>query len=150
MIYTIKNGKTCEIDVEDHAKVLGYNWHVTEYGYVRGNKPGQPRIMMHRLLLPDVKDTQEVDHIDGNRLNNQKSNLRACSKSNNQWNRKTNKNSSTGFKGVHLDVKSGWYYARIQVSGKRINLGSFSSAESANQARMDALAEYHGEFARTE
>ncbi len=87
-----------------------------------------------------------IDHIDGDRCNNQISNLRVVSFKDNSKNRGNNKNNSTGAKGV---VKRGSkFYARIGFNGIKIFIGSFSSLEDAAQAYKDKASELYGDMNR--
>lgn len=102
---------------------------------------------MHRLILNVTDAIVFVDHIDGNGLNNQRSNLRACSNAENLMNRPANKNNTSGFKGVILDKTNGKWIAQIMLKRKHIGLGSYSNKIDAAKAYNDAAKIYFGEFA---
>lgn len=80
----------------------------------------------------------DVDHINGDKLDNRISNLRVCTKSQNQMNRKA--------KGYSLHKRSGLYQARIGVSGKEVYLGWFEKENEARAAYEEAQAYYHKEY----
>lgn len=103
-------------------------------------------IYMHRHLLnPSSKEL--VDHIDGDGLNNQKANLRVCSRSQNGMNQsKTSLKRSSRFKGVSFARHRNKWEAYIQY-GKKVNLGLFKKEEDAALAYNAAALEYYGEFA---
>lgn len=105
------------------------------------------RIYMHREIIGVKNSKVSVDHIDRNGLNNQKSNLRACSQSENIRNSKLSKNNTTGFKGVMLHKKSGKFMAYIRHNYKMYNLGLFLTPQEASIARNEAAVRLHGEFA---
>jgi hypothetical protein len=132
--------KVALVDAEDAPLVSQYRWRLNVgYAYVYGLGS------MQRLLMKPPKG-KTVDHIDGDRLNNQRYNLRICTHAENMRNR----NSATGasrFKGVWL-CKGSWR-ARIGVDGRYIGLGSFASERKAAKAYDKAALELHGEFART-
>lgn len=90
----------------------------------------------------------DVDHIDGNGLNNQRSNLRLCTASQNTINRNIPRNNTTGVKGVVLRKSKNRYMAQIGVSGKVIYLGMFKTLHEAAGARKLAEIKYHGDFIR--
>lgn len=90
----------------------------------------------------------DVDHIDGDSLNNRWCNLRCATRSANMANRGRNANNTTGFKGV--SIHQGKYHSRIQVHGKGIRLGGFDTAAEAHAAYIAAAKKYFGEFARGE
>lgn len=86
-----------------------------------------------------------IDHIDHNKLNNQKSNLRKSCPQSNQRNRLLNKNSTTMYKGVKKHGER--FISRISLNKKRIHLGVFNTAKEAATAYNDAAAKHFGEFA---
>ena len=90
-----------------------------------------------------------LDHIDCNRENNRASNLRPCSRSENQCNRGKPKNNTSGFKGVTFDKQTGKFKAQIALHGKNHALGRFSKPEDAAEAYRSAAEKLHVEFART-
>jgi hypothetical protein len=96
--------------------------------------------VMHHGYLPD-----EVDHIDGNTMNNRIENLRAANRSQNMHNTRTQRRSKTGVKGV--SIKGGKFCAFIKTNKKQIHLGMFDRLEDAAQARKQAEKKYHGEYA---
>lgn len=97
---------------------------------------------MHRQL---VGNGVEVDHADGNGLNNQRVNLRPCSVAENQQNRKRVRGTSQ-YKGVMWDRLHNCWKAKIIVNGERINLGSFKTEEDAALKYDAAAKEHFGEF----
>jgi hypothetical protein len=106
--------------------------------------------LMHRVITGVVLSTQEVDHVDGNALNNQRCNLRVCTHSQNMRNRKINSNSKHQYKGIrHIPKqhKKPWQ-AYIDVDGRGISLKYHKTPEDAARAYDTAAKIYHGEFAR--
>jgi len=90
---------------------------------------------------PDI----EVDHIDRNRLNNSRSNLRLCTKSQNHMNKPGVARPLP--KGVYLGARGQRFRACIKVNRKSIHLGYFETVDAAVSARTRAVAKYHGEYA---
>jgi hypothetical protein len=141
------------IDDEDHYWISRRVWHVainpekTNLKYAKtwvkiDGKEKTPS--MHRLIM-GCPEGFVVDHIDGNTLNNQKSNLRICSNSQNIRNNKAC--GVSGFKGVRKNWNK--YQARIRHDSKEIHIGLFSTPESAAAAYDEAALRLHGSFART-
>lgn len=88
----------------------------------------------------------EIDHADGDRLNNRLANLRAASVSDNRVNRHGPGN-PTGIKGVRFS-KGGRFTARIMKNRREIPLGTYDTLEEAAAARRNAADRLHGAFAR--
>jgi hypothetical protein len=135
------------VDDSDRDRVTGYRWRLHEDGYaVAGG--GKTFVRMHRLIFGTARG-QQVDHIDRNRLNNQRANLRAATASQNAANRGLRSNNTTGYKGVVLVRKSGRYQARTMVSGACRSLGHYDTALEAAVVYDRVVTEIHGEFAAT-
>jgi hypothetical protein len=99
--------------------------------------------MMHHGYVGD-----QIDHIDGNSLNNKIENLRVVTNSQNQLNRKISKNSKTKFKGVSKHAQVEKYMVRLKVNGKERYFGLFEDLELAGLVADMAREKYHKEFAR--
>lgn len=107
-------------------------------------------IRIHRLVAEyflGLKDGEIVDHIDGNRLNNNVSNLRICTPSQNQGNRKLSKNSTSGFKGVCWQKNLKKWQMACRIGGKRV-YAWFDDKEDAARAYDKVASEAHGAFAK--
>jgi hypothetical protein len=150
---TIKltQGKVALIDNEDYDKIIQLKWFAQKasnnnfYAINRGRGPHRTRkfIAMHRFIL-NAPFKLQVDHIDHNGLNNQKSNLRICTCQQNQTNKTAFGKSK--YRGVFFD--EGRIRCAIKINGKYTYLkGPFKTEEDAANA-YDALAKiHHGEFA---
>jgi hypothetical protein len=141
-------------DEGDREFVLSNNWFIRKSGrtfYVLRNlkcEDGKWRSKsMHSDFIGDG-EFQEIDHHNGNSLDNRRENLRPCTRSQNQWNRRVNKNSTSKLKGITFDSKSGMWRAYISYKGKRQELGFFHTKIEAGYA-YDAMAKnLFGEFAK--
>lgn len=140
------------IDGEDFEKIKNYKWFahfdktINNY-YVRSKKQNK-YIPIHRYIM-DCPKGMVVDHIDGNPLNNCRSNLRICTPQQNAMNKKPYKNKiSTKYKGVYTvtGCKNKWQ-AQINHNKKYLYLGTFDSQEKAAEAYNAAALKYYGEFA---
>lgn len=90
----------------------------------------------------------EIDHIDGDRLNNKLSNLRVVTRSQNMFNAKTKQNSSSGIKNVQWDNSSQSWRVRVRVNGKRYHVGRFTEIEKAAEAAKEFMLKSHKQYAR--
>ncbi|KQR22910.1 AP2 domain-containing protein [Deinococcus sp. Leaf326] len=100
---------------------------------------------LHRVLFPDAEN---VDHINGDGLDNRRSNLRPCTFAENQRNCKRYRNNQSGYKGVRLVRQQNKWEARICKDKKLRSLGLFPTVEDAAHAYDRAARVLHGEFAR--
>lgn len=147
----ISSGDIVLLDDQSIEKINFTSWHKDSrgYAYCHSLKNGVDRpIRMHRLLML-VPDGYDVDHINGNRLDNRISNLRICSRRENIWNSKIKKNNSSGFKGVDFVKSRNLFRARIRTLSGRINLGYFKTAEEAAEKYAAAAKYHHENFAKT-
>jgi len=147
----LTNGKLTQVDDADYERLKKFTWAENDQGYVLrqkwvNEKQRSLQIRMHREILGVPKES-DVDHIDGNKRNNQRSNLRLATRAENLRNRGKNKNNTSGFKGVFLQKVTGRFFAQIKLNRKAIYLGTFSTPEEAHAAYVEAAKEYHGEFA---
>lgn len=111
---------------------------------------GDTFIFVHRIVFAlhhsSINIPEDIDHADGNGLNNCLDNLRHSSHGQNQMNRGKSKANSSGFKGVRLEGNG--YRARIRKNGKLIHLGKFATPETAYAAYCKAGKEHQKEFFR--
>lgn len=106
------------------------------------------RVTLSRVLGRELTPRERVDHINGDTLDNRRSNLRLASHAENQRNRGKCADNSSGYKGVSWQEHAQRWKAKITVDGKQRHLGYFDSAEDAARAYDRAARELHGEFAR--
>lgn len=133
------------IDADDAAWANQWRWSLSTGGYVhRGTFIGGVRRThrLHRELLGLVPgDGLEADHINHDRLDNRRSNLRVVSRSGNQQNRSGNRQATSSYRGVSRAAGGRWQ-AHIKVNGKGINLGSFDDERVAGEAARLARQRY--------
>lgn len=144
----LTQGKFALIDEDDEPLVLPHKWfaqRIRDRWYAGRNfkrETGWGVLHMHRLL----SDADIVDHINGDGLDNRRSNLRPANQFQNQQNRGPNKNNKSGFKGVSRSGKTLWQ-AHIWSDGKHYALGRYATPEEAARVYDEAAREMHGEFA---
>jgi len=130
------------VDDEDHEFLSQFKWYAKTDR--NGDIYAQAWITPSRLLVP----APLVDHVNGNKLDNTRTNLREATSRQNSWNRALRSDSKTGYKGVQWIPSRRQYRARIQVGDKRIHSNYYGTAAEAARA-YDAMAREHfGEFAR--
>lgn len=148
----LTNGMHAQVDDEDYDKLKNYRWYFYKNGnnyYTLTNIKQNGRYVtkqMHVMIMGTPKG-MHTDHIDGNGLNNQKSNLRICSCAENTWNSRSIIGSSR-YKGVNWHKETRKWQAKICVNRKQIHLGVHSSEKEAALAYNEAAKKHHGKFAR--
>ena len=143
----LSNGQNSLVDDEDFSILNKHKWTVNNTGHVWRNGVKDRKnhgISISRFIMGFPKDC--VDHINGNLLDNRKSNLRICKLEDNAKNKTIYKNNKSGFKGV-VRHKGRWQ-ASIAVDKKDIYLGMFQDKDKAALAYNEAAKKYHGEFAK--
>lgn len=150
-------GKFALVDDEDFVKLNIYSWCLSSQGYVvcvkyLGRINGKTKnkcIRIHRLIV-DAPDNKEVDHINGNRLDNRKCNLRLSTHTENAYNRSVMPNNKIGLKGVSKhsstwNLKRPWR-ATIVVNHHRKHLGFFSKQQKPIVQPLKNFMEYLHEY----
>ena len=147
----LTRGRVAIVDAADVPLISGRSWQCTSQGYAasgqKSNKELPRCIYMHRLIMKAPND-MEVDHIDGDPLNNRRANLRLATHRENMHNSKKPAHNTSGFKGVCWNARVGKWLAYIKFQGQRKYLGNHETALLAHAAYCKAASELHGEFAR--
>ena len=149
---TLNHGKTAIVDNDTYEQLCKFKWFAlkkpsTGKWYAVRSENGR-RVFMHRQLL-NAPPGMQVDHANGDGLDNRKSNLRLATSAQNNRNRDKTKRNSTGYKGVSRQKGRRKFRAQIQVNGKAIYLGWYDSPRDAALAYDRAVRKYHGEFGCT-
>jgi hypothetical protein len=153
----LANGKGIALVDDEHFEELNrYRWSKHACGYaVRSlsfeecrqlSKPLKSSMLMHRQVLGvDPHDDVLVQHLNGDRLDNRRGNLRYCTRAQHAQNARVRRDAPHGFKGVAL--KRGRYVARVTIDGEKRWVGAFSTPEEAARAYDAAATHYFGRFA---
>ena len=155
----LTKGYEAIIDAVDVPMVEGFNWkaevtphtvYVTRSHWLGNGK--RRTVRMHRVIMGEP-NRLEIDHIDGNGLNNRKrddgGNLRVVTHLQNTHNQRTRSNNTSGFKGVSWHKASSKWRAQIKLNGRQRFLGLYATAETAHEAYQNASEHFHGDFGRT-
>ncbi len=151
----LTQGQVAFVDDEDYPELVKYKWRAAysprsrTYYATRGicinHLP--TTVMMHRSIMTPPSGFL-VDHINFDGLDNQRSNLRLCSRNqNNQHIRPQARGTSSRFKGVYWSKKASKWRALIKANSQKYHLGYFILEEDAACAYNQAALRYHGEFA---
>lgn len=152
----LTQGKVALVDDED-AHLAQLRWFADKHShtfYAARNKPKvngkhQGLIRLHQMVMGAPPPGMEIDHINGNGLDNRRSNLRFVSHKQNQHNHRARRaKTGTHFKGVYWHSLKRYWWSQIQVDGKSICLGLFPTPEAGARAYDEAALRYHGEHAR--
>jgi hypothetical protein len=144
----LSRGRVAFVDADDFDWLNQWKWtHCTKYAmrHPKRSEGGDTTkwVHMHREIVQPAEGLY-VDHIDGNGLNNQRANLRSCTRAQNMWN--TAALRPDKLKGAH--PFRGRWQAFIQCNGARQYLGSFATEIDAALAYDAAAVRLHGAFAR--
>jgi hypothetical protein len=129
----LTRGAYALVDEADYFWLIQWRWRLNSYGYAIRSTCAEGRSFyfnMHRVIL-SAERGQFVDHIDHNRLNNTRANLRFVTPQENQRHRRRFENNRTGFKGVSF-MHDNWH-VRIGLDGAAIHLGFFDDLKTAAQ-----------------
>lgn len=127
----------------DMAWISMYQWHKLVIGYAHCTKQGY----MHHIIMGKQGKGAYIDHINRDKLDNRRENLRIVSATQSASNTAPVVGSSSVYKGVWLRKKYGTWIAEISPNGKKIHLGSYKTPEQAARAYDKAAIEYFGEYA---
>lgn len=133
-------------DTEDWINLKNICWCEGTHGYAIGTRNCK-NVSFHRLVMKVTDSNIQVDHINGDRLDNRKSNLRTCTNQENSFNKYKNSNNSSGYKGVYYDREYNKWRGAIQYNGKSIKSPHrYSTPEEAYKWYMQKSDELFKDF----
>jgi hypothetical protein len=142
----VKRKRLVMVDDEDFNYLDALNWQVDNQNVVSTHTKINGERLIHRIILKPPKGV-EIDHIDGNRLNNQKSNLRFATSSQNKINRGARKDNKSGYKGVSWHKQRKCWTVRLTINGKYKHLGLYKDIKKAAQVYNQNALKHYGEYA---
>lgn len=144
----LTKGKFALVDDVDFDRINAWKWCFLSSGYaVRRDVITNKFILMHRQIVNPASN-EVVDHIDGDKLNNTRANLRVCNQTRNMQNSNRYHNNTSGYKGVSWSKQFRKWSADIQHNRKHVFLGYFDNVIDAARAYNTAAMKYFGNFAR--
>jgi hypothetical protein len=146
----LASGHVVLLDVEDAHLLAGRSWFLKGAGYVAGQGGRQTRqVLLHRLIM-DPPSTLQVDHRNGDKLDNRRSNLRICTNAQNIQNMHARRGTTSQFKGVSWFKRAGLWQVQIRAHPRQLHLGYFKCELCAARAYRDVALRLHGEFANVD
>jgi len=141
----LSNGGFTIIDSEDFNWLSQFRWRKDNVGYASYGKRvnGKYKVISMHRLLNNTPDNLQTDHINRNRLDNRKENLRSVTSQENHFNRNIQSNNTSGYVGVHWNKNREKWFAQIKLGGKSIFLGRFNDIKDAIMARKEAEGKYY-------
>lgn len=141
----LRNGELAKVDDEKFESLNKHRWYLS-HGYAMRKSNGES-LFMHRELM-NTPEGFDTDHINHDKLDNRLENLRICTVSQNQQNRrKTTGITTSKFKGVSWDKSVGLWRASIKINDKRTTIGRYVTEEAAGLAYNEYAKEHFGEYA---
>ncbi len=144
-IASFNSGGEFLFDIADLQLIQSYTWHLGKRGYPATHVGGKT-VVLHRLFFPNADG--EIDHINGDKLDNRRANLRVCTHQQNAFNQQRRNTNTSGYIGVSAVRGKNRYEAYIHLHGHKYHLGLFSSASQAARVRDCVSRLVYGEYAR--
>lgn len=138
----LTKNKFSKVDNDDFNRVKDINWCYDDNYAINGILGS-----LHRFIL-NTPDGLYTDHINNDKLDNRKSNLRVCTQSENMANVLPIKNKSSKYKGVYLNKRENKWYVQARFKNKRVFIGIFDDEIEAAKAYDKKALELFGEFAK--
>ena len=148
----LSKGELCLVSDEDYDWICHLKWYRGTCGYAVvyiycPKTKKQHGLFMHRVILR-LKSNESCDHINGNRLDNRRENLRIATQAENVRNASAQKGSTSKFKGVYWNKRRKKWHSQVRIGSTRFHLGFYKEEEEAGRAYDKKASELFGEFAR--
>lgn len=129
------------VDDEDFERVSQYKWHI-DRGYAAMTISGKGIMYMHRFINNTPKG-MSTDHINRNKLDNRRSNLRTCTQRENNTNMKLRGDNTSGHRGVTWHKNDKRWQAQINIQGRLLYLGQYKKLQDAIEAQKHAFKQVY-------
>ena len=146
---TLIHGQQTLVDEDVSLIFCAYDWYLVSGYATRSYGERGQSTTLHREIMGLVpgQRTKIVDHINGNKLDNRRANLRVCTTAQNAWNSVLYSTNTSGYKGVYPDTeRPGYWRAAMRIDGKTKNLGRYKTKEEAAFAYEQAVKEHRDEY----
>lgn len=140
----LTKGKVALIDEEDYQWLNQWKWTFDGYYAYKKDENGKT-IRMHNLIMNTPKG-MDTDHINQNKLDNRKLNLRITTRSQNKMNVGLQSNNKSGIRGTYWNKERNKWTVQIGLNGKMLHVGHFSNLSDARVARINAENKYFGGY----
>lgn len=135
------------VDASDHAQLARHRWRLQEHGYAVRHEyidhTHSRSIRMHRQIMGVTDPETHIDHINGDKLDNRRTNLRVATRSQNEQNRSgLNQNNRSGHRGVHWSKSEQKWKVQVTLDRKVHCLGTFDDLEEAARSASAFRAEH--------
>lgn len=138
-IHIFDSGKYGLIDIEDISKVKDYCWNINHNGYLSAHINMQDRVLIHRIIMQVQETKKVVDHINHNKLDNRKQNLRVFeSNTYNLHNLNPKTKNSTGIRNIYLN-RNNKFFVQYRRFGKKYNVGTYDNIDIAKKKLIEHL-----------
>lgn len=136
------------VDDDLHDWLNQWKWYYKQ-GYACRNEyvPIHRTIRMH-VVINQTPDGYSTDHMNGNKLDNRRNNLRTVNHHQNGLNRGLQINNTSGFKGVYWHKRDRKWRAQVRINGKKTYIGAYADKQDAALAIEAAIKKHHGEYGR--
>lgn len=145
----LTQGKFAKVDDQDYDWLIKQRWCAMVCGgkYYATSASHKPRVKMHRAIM-NAPTGMFVDHINGDGLDNRRSNLRVCTKAENVRNSGRSRRNTSGYKGVSWEKVCSKWRADIVFKGRKYTIGFFHDPAEAARAYDRKARELFGPYAR--
>ena len=136
---------------QDRALYERFSWYVASKGALVCTNPQTGALLYFHREVMSPPSGMEVDHINGDQLDNRRENLRICTHAENLRNRAMFKNNRSGYPNVYFESararRKASFTAQVRIAGRKVRRSGFDTAEAAFEVAKQLIADMHGEFA---